>query len=144
MQKGLSRPKNQIRFLLLEGISPSAVEVLRSAGYDNVEVVAKALDQAALIAALKNVQILGIRSRTQVTEAVIAAAPSVVALGCFSVGTNQVDLEATRRRGVPLFNSPFSNTRSRTAERQVRQESVRRCTIRCTPVVYKKKPTYNY
>src|SRR3546814_10038715 len=69
MQKGLSRPKNQIRFLLLEGISPSAVEVLQSAGYDNVEVVAKALDQAALIAALKNVQILGIRSRTQVTEA---------------------------------------------------------------------------
>ncbi|HEY9566968.1 MAG TPA: phosphoglycerate dehydrogenase [Thalassobaculum sp.] len=112
MQKGLSRPKNQIRFLLLEGISPSAVEVLQSAGYDNVEVVAKALDQAALIAALKNVQILGIRSRTQVTEAVIAAAPSVVALGCFSVGTNQVDLEATRRRGVPVFNAPFSNTRS--------------------------------
>src|SRR3546814_17067326 len=112
MQKGMSRPKNQNLFLLLEGISPSAVEVLQSAGYDNVEVVAKALDQAALIAALKNVQILGIRSRTQVTEAVIAAAPSVVALGCFSVGTNQVDLEATRRRGVPVFNAPFSNTRS--------------------------------
>src|SRR3546814_2617389 len=62
--------------------------------------------------ALKNVQILDIRSRTQVTEAVIAAAPSVVALGFFSVGTNQVDLEATRRRGVPVFNAPFSNTRS--------------------------------
>src|SRR3546814_2712801 len=112
MQKGMSRPKNQNLFLLLEGISPSAVEVLQSARYDNGEVVAKALDQAALIAALKNVQILGIRSRTQVTEAVIAAAPSVVALGCLSVGTNQVDLEATRRRGVPVFNAPFSNTRS--------------------------------
>lgn len=112
MHKGLSRPKNQIRFLLLEGISPSAVEVLRAAGYDNVEVVAKALDQAALIEALKGVQVLGIRSRTQITEAVVAAAPSVVAVGCFSVGTNQVDLEAARRRGIPVFNAPFSNTRS--------------------------------
>lgn len=112
MHKGLSRPKNQIRFLLLEGISPSAVEVLRAAGYDNVEVLPKALDQTALIAALKDVQMLGIRSRTQITEAVVASAPSVVAVGCFSVGTNQVELEAARRRGVPVFNAPFSNTRS--------------------------------
>ncbi|MEQ8396380.1 phosphoglycerate dehydrogenase [Thalassobaculum sp.] len=112
MNKGLSRPKNQIRFLLLEGISPSAVEVLRSAGYDNVEVLPKALDQTALTEALKDVQILGIRSRTQLTEAVIDAASSVVAVGCFSVGTNQVDLGAAQRRGIPVFNAPFSNTRS--------------------------------
>lgn len=112
MSKGLSRPKNQIRFLLLEGISPSAVEVLSSAGYHNVEVLPKALDQAALIEALKDVQILGIRSRTQLTDAVIAAASTVVAVGCFSVGTNQVDLGAAQRRGIPVFNAPFSNTRS--------------------------------
>lgn len=112
MNKGLSRPKNQIRFLLLEGISPSAVEVLRSNGYDNVEVLPKALEQDALIAALKDVQMLGIRSRTQLTDTVLGAAPSVVAVGCFSVGTNQVDLNAARLRGVPVFNAPFSNTRS--------------------------------
>ena len=112
MHKGLSRPKNQIRFLLLEGISPSAVEVLRTAGYDNVEVVAKALEPAALVEALKGVHMLGIRSRTQLTDTVLSAAPSVVAVGCFSVGTNQVELDAARRRGIPVFNAPFSNTRS--------------------------------
>lgn len=112
MNKALSRPKNQIRFLLLEGISPSAVEVLRGNGYHNVEVLPKALDHAALVDALKGVQMLGIRSRTQLTETVVAAAPSVVAVGCFSVGTNQVDLDAARRRGIPVFNAPFSNTRS--------------------------------
>ena len=67
MPKALSRPKNQIRFLMLEGIAPSAVDVLRAAGYDNVELVAKALEPAALVEALKSVQMLGIRSRTQLT-----------------------------------------------------------------------------
>ncbi len=112
MHKALSRPKNQIRFLMLEGIAPSAVEVLRAAGYDNVELVAKALEPAALVEALKGVQMLGIRSRTQLNEQVVAAAGSLVAVGCFSVGTNQVDLDAARRRGIPVFNAPFSNTRS--------------------------------
>lgn len=112
MSKGLSRPKNQIRFLLLEGISPSAVEVLRNNGYDNVELLPKALDQAALIEALKGAHMLGIRSRSQLTEAVFAAASTLVAVGCFSVGTNQVDLAAAHHRGIPVFNAPFSNTRS--------------------------------
>ena len=112
MPKALSRPKNQIRFLMLEGIAPSAVDVLRAAGYDNVELVAKALEPAALVEALKSVQMLGIRSRTQLTEEVVAAAGTLVAVGCFSVGTNQVDLDAARRRGIPVFNAPFSNTRS--------------------------------
>ncbi len=112
MPKALSRPKNQIRFLMLEGIAPSAVDVLRAAGYDNVELVAKALEPAALVEASKSVQMLGIRSRTQLTEEVVAAAGTLVAVGCFSVGTNQVDLDAARRRGIPVFNAPFSNTRS--------------------------------
>ncbi len=86
--------------------------MLRAAGYDNVELAAKALEPAALVEALKGVQMLGIRSRTQLTEPVVAAAGSLVAVGCFSVGTNQVDLDAARRRGIPVFNAPFSNTRS--------------------------------
>ena len=112
MNKGLSRPKNQIRFLLLEGISTTAVSVLEANGYTNVERLTKALDPEALKAALNDVQILGIRSRTQLTEEILQSAPSLVAVGCFSVGTNQVDLSAATKRGLPVFNAPFSNTRS--------------------------------
>ncbi|WP_269581009.1 phosphoglycerate dehydrogenase [Roseibium sp. Sym1] len=112
MMHGLSRPKNQIRWLLLEGISPTARAVLEKNGYTNVEVLAGALEKDALIEKLQGVQILGIRSRTQVTEEVLEAAKSLVAVGCFSVGTNQVDLTGTLTRGIPVFNAPFSNTRS--------------------------------
>lgn len=112
MSNGLSRPKNQIKFLLLEGISPSAVEALTGAGYTNIETMPKALDAPALIEALKGVYMLGVRSRTQVTREVVAAAKSLVAVGCFSVGTNQVDIDFARLRGIPVFNAPFSNTRS--------------------------------
>ncbi|MEQ8779830.1 MAG: phosphoglycerate dehydrogenase [Roseibium album] len=112
MIHGLSRPKNQIRWLLLEGISPTAQNVLERAGYSNVEVLPGALEKDALIEKLQDVQILGIRSRTQVTEEVLDAAKSLVAVGCFSVGTNQVDLNGTLNRGIPVFNAPFSNTRS--------------------------------
>jgi D-3-phosphoglycerate dehydrogenase len=112
MMHGLSRPKNQIRWLLLEGISPTARAVLEKNGYTNVEVLPGALEKDALIEKLQGVQILGIRSRTQVTEEVLEAAKSLVAVGCFSVGTNQVDLTGTLTRGIPVFNAPFSNTRS--------------------------------
>ncbi|WP_417686070.1 phosphoglycerate dehydrogenase [Roseibium sp.] len=112
MIHGLSRPKNQIRWLLLEGISPTATAVLEKNGYTNVEVLPGALDRDALIEKIQGVHILGIRSRTQVTEEVLEAAKTLVAVGCFSVGTNQVDLEATVKRGIPVFNAPFSNTRS--------------------------------
>lgn len=112
MIHGLSRPKNQIRWLLLEGISPTARAVLEKAGYTNVEVLPGALEKDALIEKMQDVQILGIRSRTQVTEEVLEAAKSLVAVGCFSVGTNQVDLTGTLNRGIPVFNAPFSNTRS--------------------------------
>lgn len=108
----LSKPRETIKILLLEGVSDSAVELMRHAGYTKVTRLKTALDGDALAAALDGVHILGIRSRTQLTEAVFAAAPRMVAVGCFSVGTNQVDLDAARRRGVPVFNAPFSNTRS--------------------------------
>ncbi|TYC64942.1 phosphoglycerate dehydrogenase [Stappia sp. BW2] len=112
MIHGLSRPKNQIRWLLLEGISPTARAVLEKHGYTNVEVLSGALEKDALIEKLQGVQILGIRSRTQVTDEVLEAAKSLVAVGCFSVGTNQVDLKGALTRGIPVFNAPFSNTRS--------------------------------
>jgi len=112
MIHGLSRPKNQIRWLLLEGISPTAHAILEKNGYTNVEVLSGALEKDALIEKMQDVQMLGIRSRTQVTEEVLEAAKSLVAVGCFSVGTNQVDLGGTLIRGIPVFNAPFSNTRS--------------------------------
>ncbi|WP_299817239.1 phosphoglycerate dehydrogenase [uncultured Roseibium sp.] len=112
MIHGLSRPKNQIRWLLLEGISPTAHAILEKNGYTNVEVLPGALEKDALIEKLQGVQILGIRSRTQLTEEVLEAAKSLVAVGCFSVGTNQVDLKGALTRGIPVFNAPFSNTRS--------------------------------
>ena len=108
----LSLPKDKIRVLLLEGVNDSAVARFHAAGYSNLERLPKALDGAALTDALKGVHILGIRSRTQLTAPVLDAADRLIAVGCFSVGTNQVDLEAAERIGVPIFNAPFSNTRS--------------------------------
>ena len=108
----LSLSKDKIRVLLLEGVNDSAVQLFVDAGYTNLERLKKALDGAALISALDGVHIVGIRSRTQLTEPVFAAANRLMAVGCFSVGTNQVELEAARIRGIPVFNAPFSNTRS--------------------------------
>ncbi|WP_186400883.1 phosphoglycerate dehydrogenase [Stappia sp. P2PMeth1] len=112
MKTGLSRPKHQIRWLLLEGISPTAPALLDQAGYTNVTQLKTALDREALIEALQGVHIVGIRSRTQIDEAILKEAGTLVAVGCFSVGTNQVDLVGSNRRGIPVFNAPFSNTRS--------------------------------
>lgn len=108
----LSRSKDQIKILLLEGISETAVTVLKSAGYSNIERVGKALDGRSLRSALDGVRMLGIRSRTQITPDVLEGNRSLIAIGCFSVGTNQVDLRITRDMGIPVFNAPFSNTRS--------------------------------
>ena len=112
MNDGLSLPKERISFLLLENINDSAIETLRSAGYTNVTRLQKALDPDALREAIRSVHVVGIRSRTQLTEDIFAAAERLFAVGCFSVGTNQVDLDAAASRGVPVFNAPFSNTRS--------------------------------
>ena len=107
-----SLPKDKIKILLLEGISDTAVATLAQRGYENVERLTGALDKAALCEKLKDVRVLGIRSRTQVTATALEATDRIVAVGCFSVGTNQIDLDAAQRRGVPVFNAPFSNTRS--------------------------------
>ena len=108
----LSLPKDRIHVLLLEGVNDSAVELMQSAGYTNIVRTARALDPETLKEQLGRVHILGIRSRTQLTDEIFAAAPRLIAVGCFSVGTNQVDLGAATRRGIPVFNAPFSNTRS--------------------------------
>ena len=108
----LSVPKDRLKFVLLEGIHPSAIEALRADGYTNVETHAKALSGDELVAAIEGAHFLGIRSRTQLTENVLAQAPRLNAVGCFCIGTNQVDLDAAARRGIPVFNAPFSNTRS--------------------------------
>jgi D-3-phosphoglycerate dehydrogenase / 2-oxoglutarate reductase len=108
----LSLPKDKIRVLLLEGVNDSAVARFTQAGYSNLERLPKALDGRGLLDAVKGVHILGIRSRTKLTAEVLEAADRLVAVGCFSVGTNQVDLDGAETLGVPIFNAPFSNTRS--------------------------------
>ena len=107
-----SLPKDKIKFLLLEGVHPSAVETLQRDGYTNIEQHKKALPPEELKAAIASAHFIGIRSRTQLTEEVLATAKKLVAVGCFCIGTNQVDLEAATRRGISVFNAPFCNTRS--------------------------------
>ena len=107
-----SLDKAHIKFLLLEGIHPSAVKVLQTAGYSNIESISGALDGDALLNKIADAHFIGIRSRTQLTAAVLAHAHKLTAIGCFCIGTNQVDLNAAREKGIAVFNAPFSNTRS--------------------------------
>ena len=107
-----SQPDQKGKVLLLEGVNDSAVELFSNSKYLSVERLPKALDGDALREAIRGVDLLGIRSRTQLTSDVFAEADRLTVVGCFSVGTNQVDLDAARRRGIPVFNAPFSNTRS--------------------------------
>jgi D-3-phosphoglycerate dehydrogenase len=100
-----------VRALLLESLDPQATELLSAAGIDVIN-RAGAMDQDELIAALEGVELLGIRSATQVTAKVLESAPSLIAIGTFSIGTNQIDLASAARLGIPVFNAPFSNTRS--------------------------------
>ena len=111
MQK-LSFDKRRIKFLFLEGLHANATDALTRDGYSSVKNLAKSLTGDAFKAALKDVHFLGIRSRTEVTEEMLAAAPKLIAIGCFCIGTNQVDLAAAAKRGIPVFNAPYSNTRS--------------------------------
>ncbi|MEL7297026.1 MAG: phosphoglycerate dehydrogenase [Pseudomonadota bacterium] len=108
----LSLGKDRIRFLLLEGVHSSALDALQGAGYTNVEYHRKALPQSELAESLAKAHFVGIRSRTLLTADVIAAAPKLIGVGCFCIGTNQVDLDDAEARGIPVFNAPFSNTRS--------------------------------
>ncbi len=110
--RNYSLNKGKIKFLLLEGIHPVAREVITRQGYVQVEILKHALSGDELRRALKGVHFLGIRSRSQLTESVLRGADRLTAIGCFCIGTNQVDLAAAERHGVPVFNAPFSNTRS--------------------------------
>lgn len=104
--------KRKIKFLLLEAVHQSAVESLRKAGYENVECLDTSLEEDELKKRIADVQFVGIRSRTQLTEEVFDAARKLLAVGCFCIGTNQVNLGSALVRGIPVFNAPFSNTRS--------------------------------
>ena len=104
--------KDRIKILLLEGIHPCALDTLAADGYHNITRLDHALQGDELAAALSETHMLGIRSRTQLTDAVLAVAPRLMAVGCFCIGTNQVDLAAATIRGIPVFNAPYSNTRS--------------------------------
>jgi D-3-phosphoglycerate dehydrogenase len=107
-----SLAKNKIRVLLLEGLHSSALETFKANGYTNVESIKTSLVDDELIAKIKNAHFIGIRSRTQLNEKVLKAAKKLIGIGCFCIGTNQVDLKAAEKRGVVVFNAPFSNTRS--------------------------------
>jgi D-3-phosphoglycerate dehydrogenase len=108
----LSLPKSRIKILLLENIHKSAVDLFKRNGYSNIETVAGALDPDELKVRLKDVHIVGIRSRTRLTKDVLSAAEKLLTIGCFCIGTNQVDLKCAKKLGIPVFNAPYSNTRS--------------------------------
>ncbi|MFD2920805.1 phosphoglycerate dehydrogenase [Terrimonas rubra] len=107
-----SYPKEKIKVLLLENISDLAVKNFQSQGYVNVEKLSKALTEDELVKAIKDVHILGIRSKTMITPKVLAAATKLQAIGCFCIGVNQVNLQSATEHGVAVFNAPYSNTRS--------------------------------
>jgi len=111
-EERLTRPREQIRVLLLEGIHERAEEAFRAAGYTSVTRLADALRGDDLLEAIAETEIVGIRSRTQLTPQVLEAAERLVAIGCFCIGTNQVALEHAAEKGVPVFHAPHSNTRS--------------------------------
>ena len=112
MTNKVSLDKSKIKFVLFEGVHQSALDTLHAAGYTNIDYYKKALDSNELKEAIKDAHFIGLRSRTHLTAEMIEAAPKLIAVGCFCIGTNQVDLNAAKARGIPVFNAPFSNTRS--------------------------------
>jgi len=112
MSSNTSYPKEKINILFLENISDKAVSQFKQNGYTNVRKLNGALSEADLIKELKDVHLLGIRSKTQITKKILASAPKLQAIGCFCIGVNQVDLKAATKQGVAVFNAPYSNTRS--------------------------------
>ena len=104
--------KQDLKVLLLEGVHPVAEDIFRQDGYENVTYHKTALSESELLEAINDYHFIGIRSRTQLSEKVLSAAKKLVGVGCFCIGTNQVDLVAAQNRGIPVFNAPYSNTRS--------------------------------
>jgi D-3-phosphoglycerate dehydrogenase len=111
-EQSTSYPKEKIHILFLENISDKAVQYFKNNGYESVAKLNGALSEEELIKAVKDVHLLGIRSKTQITEKVLQSAKKLQAIGCFCIGTNQVDLKAATKLGVSVFNAPYSNTRS--------------------------------
>jgi D-3-phosphoglycerate dehydrogenase / 2-oxoglutarate reductase len=111
-KKITSYPKEKVNILFLENISDAAVKRFSGAGYTSVKKLPKALSEADLIREIADVHLLGIRSKTQITEKVLKAAKKLQAVGCFCIGVNQVDLKNATKNGVAVFNAPYSNTRS--------------------------------
>lgn len=107
-----SYPKDKIKILFLENISDAAIKVFRDSGYTDIKKLGGALTEEQLMDEIKNVHLLGIRSKTQVTEKVLKHAAKLQAIGCFCIGTNQVNLQAATKKGIVVFNAPYSNTRS--------------------------------
>ncbi|MDH2433200.1 phosphoglycerate dehydrogenase [Pokkaliibacter sp. MBI-7] len=112
MSKTVSLDKSKIKILLLEGVHQSALDMFQGQGYSNIEYHKGSLPEEQLIESIRDAHFIGIRSRTQLTETVLAEAQKLVAIGCFCIGTNQVDLNAALTRGIAVFNAPYSNTRS--------------------------------
>ena len=112
MSNATSYPKEKINILFLENISDKAVAHFKQNGYINVRKLNGALSEEELIKQLKNVHLLGIRSKTQISKKVLESAPKLQAIGCFCIGVNQVDLETATTLGIAVFNAPYSNTRS--------------------------------
>ncbi len=107
-----SLSKDKIKFLLLEGVHEKAVKLLEQNGYTNVEYHKSALPEEELLKAIADAHFVGIRSRTQITEEVLAVSKKIIGFCCFCIGTNQVNLKAAQAAGIPVFNAPYSNTRS--------------------------------
>jgi D-3-phosphoglycerate dehydrogenase / 2-oxoglutarate reductase len=107
-----SYPKEKVRILFLENISEIAIRNFRQNGYPQVERITKALSEEELVKEIRDVHILGIRSKTKITEAILQSAKKLQAIGCFCIGVNQVDLHSATKNGIVVFNAPYSNTRS--------------------------------
>ncbi len=107
-----SYPKDKIRILLLEGVHPAALRLLKNSGYSNIEAISGSLTSEELTRKIKDAHLVGIRSKTQLTADILRPAKNLIGIGAFCIGTNQIDMEACTRQGIAVFNSPFSNTRS--------------------------------
>ncbi|MFN5930596.1 MAG: NAD(P)-dependent oxidoreductase, partial [Sphingobacteriales bacterium] len=110
--KPTSYPKSKINILFLENISDTAVKQFKDSGYVNVRKLNGALSEEDLIKEIKNVHLLGIRSKTQITKKILSHANKLQAIGCFCIGVNQVDIASATKKGIAVFNAPYSNTRS--------------------------------
>lgn len=137
MSENTSFPREQIKILLLENISPKAVETFQKAGYTNVELLKGALNEEELLEKLEDIHIIGVRSKTQLVENVLRKAPKLLAAGCFCIGTNQVNLDVAGEEGIAVFNSPFSNTRS------VAELIIASCIMLIRKVPYKNREAHN-